>query len=880
MSEELPKRIFNEGDEPQVTQINNNCRIDYIIKKFEKWMPKEFADVKKDPVFSQVFKLHENGLGYSARVIHSILCRELLTYMMHELWFVFARRPHRFSLQEFHAVTGFECRTSLSLKIDLEDYAYDGGFWSKVLKRKDESITLFNLWNKDKAAVMKWKNADRIRLIYLAIILCVVLARDEKANIPLKYITLVMDLEKFRKYPWGVAAYDLLCSSIAKNRHKLKEKTTSYVLDGFSYALQIWAMEAVPKIGKLCGKKLDKSFANGPRCINWRGAAKVSYDEINRLEQIFTAEDVSYPYISWAGNMVVIQSQEFRRDDDVEDDRINVVMELIRAKHDFSEHIWEFEETEVSLDLNDEAPANVEAAESEEEFETPQGSNNLSSTSRRGKKRVPDRGMEKRKHKVLSSAPKQAPFNEDMKAFVTQLFEDNFSAMEKRLQKQMSETFEQMKSDLIASRKEASVEVEHGGPSPSKATTSQPPLRRSTRGMVSVSVCVIVLYDIGLDFVVFYKEAVASPVKFSQDDDIFRGIGTQGVENLSQASHVPEVDPSQTDKEEDWWTPMTTARGSRAKDKTPPPSQWKKWSKGNGKGPQLSDTPLPQDDSPESQLYYFSEESWDRFTQWSMNPIPLQIGPTIFNSTVATRIVCAGKWLGNDEMDAYMFIWRVNTSLGRWGPTRVAFMSAIFNLQLNAAYNVFHPDKKSYQLPEFLLGYGRGELPSHGRTDLVWGVDIDRLYFPLFVNGNHWIAVTVNIIERKVEAFDCGGRRNKNRQSLEKFAHMIPRIVKAVAPPDRQKKLLLSPYTIVEVPMKKRLNKSCCDCGVYALKHLECLLLGVDISLVDDEIIQGCRQKIGVELWEATQDPIFADAMTRYVPSPWERSEVFDLEED
>lgn len=87
-------------------------------------------------------------------------------------------------------------------------------------------------------------------------------------------------------------------------------------------------------------------------------------------------------------------------------------------------------------------------------------------------------------------------------------------------------------------------------------------------------------------------------------------------------------------------------------------------------------------------------------------------------------------------MDAYMFIWRVNTSLGRWGPTRVAFMSAIFSLQLNAAYNVFHPDKKSYQLPEFLLGYGRGELPSHGRTDLVWGVDIDRLYFPLFVNGN------------------------------------------------------------------------------------------------------------------------------------------------
>lgn len=144
--------------------------------------------------------------------------------------------------------------------------------------------------------------------------------------------------------------------------------------------------------------------------------------------------------------------------------------------------------------------------------------------------------------------------------------------------------------------------------------------------------------------------------------------------------------------------------------------------------------------------------------------------------------------------------------------------------------------------------------------------------------GNHWVGVCVNIIERKVEVFDCG--RGKNRQYVEKFAAIIPRIVKSVAPQERQKQLLLSSYSIVDVPMKLRLNKSCCDCGAYALKHLECSLLGLDVSLVDDEIIMGCRQKIGVDLWEAAHDPIFAEVMTRYVPSPWERSEVFDLEDD
>ncbi|KAF8115981.1 hypothetical protein N665_0024s0008 [Sinapis alba] len=248
-----------------------------------------------------------------------------------------------------------------------------------------------------------------------------------------------MDLEKLRKYPWEVSSFDLLCESVAKTRHKLKEKTTSYVLDGFSYALQIWAMEAVLKIGKLCGKKLDKGFKNGPSCINWMGVAKVSYEEIIRLENIFASEDVIYPYISWEGNMVVLENANFRRNDDVKDDRVTVLMELIRTEHDFNDHIWEFEDTtEVSFELDekgedDEVAENDEEVESDEDFRTPRGSVSSSSTAKKGKKRPPDRGMEKRKHKVLSSKAKQSPFNEDMKAFVAQLFQQDFSAMEERL---------------------------------------------------------------------------------------------------------------------------------------------------------------------------------------------------------------------------------------------------------------------------------------------------------------------------------------------------------------------------------------------------------------------------------------------------------------
>ena len=91
-----------------------------------------------------------------------------------------------------------------------------------------------------------------------------------------------------------------------------------------------------------------------------------------------------------------------------------------------------------------------------------------------------------------------------------------------------------------------------------------------------------------------------------------------------------------------------------------------------------------------------------------------------------------------------MFIWRVNTTFQRWAPSRVAFMKAMFCLQIHAAYNKFLANKKAYELPDFLLGYGRGEIPSHGQSDQVWGVDVDRLYFPLFVNGNQHSSIRLS----------------------------------------------------------------------------------------------------------------------------------------
>lgn len=74
----------------------------------------------------QIFAFHENGLGYSARVIHIFMCRELITFKNIEL-ISLCEAPLQFSLQKFHLVNGLERNTSLSLK-KVNDWEDDGGF--------------------------------------------------------------------------------------------------------------------------------------------------------------------------------------------------------------------------------------------------------------------------------------------------------------------------------------------------------------------------------------------------------------------------------------------------------------------------------------------------------------------------------------------------------------------------------------------------------------------------------------------------------------------------------------------------------------------------------------------------------------------------------
>uniref|UniRef100_A0A0D3CM91 DUF1985 domain-containing protein n=1 Tax=Brassica oleracea var. oleracea TaxID=109376 RepID=A0A0D3CM91_BRAOL len=109
MELELPNRLYGEGLEPQVKKINNSCRLK-LLELLKEKMELEFDEVMKDLIFSQIMVIQKNDLKFSARLVHSFLCKELMTSKRHEKWFTFARRPLRFGLQEYHAVTGLKVK--------------------------------------------------------------------------------------------------------------------------------------------------------------------------------------------------------------------------------------------------------------------------------------------------------------------------------------------------------------------------------------------------------------------------------------------------------------------------------------------------------------------------------------------------------------------------------------------------------------------------------------------------------------------------------------------------------------------------------------------------------------------------------------------------
>ncbi|XP_013680161.1 uncharacterized protein LOC106384797 [Brassica napus] len=851
MELELPKRLYAEGSEPRVKKINNSFRME-LIRDLKKAMCAEYDDVKRDPVFTHIMAIAENDLKFSRKLVDSFICRQLITSKLHEKWFVFARTPLRFSFQEYHAMTGL--KITRETNSDVVKWKNDGVFWSNLLHTGGK-ITLQSIRKVHLQEVHTWTRLDKMRLIYLCVIVGVVMGRDEKVSIPHMYIKLLMDFDKVRKFHWGLHSYDFLLSSIEKARKKLGKKE-SYIFEGFSYALQIWIMEAIPDFGEILGRRVSDSF-KGPRCDNWKGVAKVSYEDIIELEDSLIKKDNLFSVISVTGNGDVFLDVDYIRKGEVEDERVDLLLERIRNKYDWSSTDWPVLDPEKTKmeepdchDRGSEADKSVDHTDVVADEET-----SSVKIAGKGKRKFLDEGAETRKKKVMCkrSAEKYLTFGPETKSFIEGLIRTSVTSLGDVLSMQMvnmervfTERMEKMEIDVSQLRDAISLTGE--GNYPSKKEAEEAPLNSKAKQAPDESK--------GAQAPPKSKGAQAPPKRkgdqptptkkdgkkiATETNDFDFGLSTQDLRDLSQVTFVEGFDLFQVKVE----------TSSKSKPLNMAPLQWN--------DEQIDRT---KEDSPDAASVFFREEDWEKVRTWSTSSTRLRIGPATLDFEIANRLMDKSEWVDSLEIDAAMYVFRERTSLKRWRPHCVAFMTVVFSDKIKKEYGHLEAQgRKSYMLHNLLLQYGKGVLPPHGRTNEIWNIDVDRLYVPALVSGNHWITLCISFVTRSIDVFGCSGR--KRYKEVDGFANLIPRIVKAVQPMRHQKDFAVGAYTVSYVPVGN-LNKSACDCGVYAVKFIECHALGLELSLLHDGNIIEARHRILLDLWEAANDPELIDRMSKY----------------
>ncbi|KAH6800044.1 hypothetical protein C2S52_000508 [Perilla frutescens var. hirtella] len=93
------------------------------------------------------------------------------------------------------------------------------------------------------------------------------------------------DLEKFKKYPWGRVSYEYLLKSTLSRRRVIdnrirQQKSMAYDVYGFVLALQTWAYEFMPDLGRDCSHIVKTNLGRFPRIFRWR------VDEFYHYEQL------------------------------------------------------------------------------------------------------------------------------------------------------------------------------------------------------------------------------------------------------------------------------------------------------------------------------------------------------------------------------------------------------------------------------------------------------------------------------------------------------------------------------------------------------------------------------------------------------------------
>ncbi|XP_026412409.1 uncharacterized protein LOC113308141 isoform X1 [Papaver somniferum] len=191
---------------------------------------------------------------FSSTIVHFLLSREIhIDGKPDEMHFKVGGKILHFGKREFALITG------LSFKKPEKAF---------VSPRNPSSLMRTHFPNQNHISGSEVKDLlskrnptcpslDRVKLALLLVVHRFLMSHQDRDAINIRYWHLVDNLEEFNKYPWGEVAFNRLKKSRSALLYQAnKENSDSYKGVGITHALLVWALDIMPGLLDLCGRKI------------------------------------------------------------------------------------------------------------------------------------------------------------------------------------------------------------------------------------------------------------------------------------------------------------------------------------------------------------------------------------------------------------------------------------------------------------------------------------------------------------------------------------------------------------------------------------------------------------------------------------------------
>ncbi|XP_048623728.1 uncharacterized protein LOC125592543 [Brassica napus] len=257
----FPERLFAHNCYPGKPRLNIYSKASIIgsLVKLLRGSPE--MNCLLGSQFGALFHLPVSRCSNSAKLVHSLLSRQLVTMRLYELWFLFADKPLRFSLREFGDITGLKCEPERE-KVGNGSESIDatpGRMWKELFETEDEDVTVPDVLRMlEQPSLPEWK---RLPLALIALVDGLLVCGHKLLRVTPAYVEMLEDTRSFLQYPWGREAFVSTLSrltppqpsdpskmdkSLSVMRLRLKQQSTACY--GFPLALQLFAFKAIPSL--------------------------------------------------------------------------------------------------------------------------------------------------------------------------------------------------------------------------------------------------------------------------------------------------------------------------------------------------------------------------------------------------------------------------------------------------------------------------------------------------------------------------------------------------------------------------------------------------------------------------------------------------------